>query len=96
MSNNITFLIENDSTGKKIVVHHDRIERVKTGDNNTVSSETTNEESDDDFDSDSSASESDQGNDDIEPTHEAERRYPTRIRTQRQIDGAIPWDAIDL
>ena len=95
MSNGITFLIEHDSSGKKIVVHHDRIEPSKSYKKNNLPNEVHEErieESDDDFDS--SADESNDVTNGMEQP--IERRYPVRIRTQRRVEGPIPWEALDI
>ena len=90
MNNGITFLIENDSNEEKLVVHHDRIERVIP--EKTTSEKTTIE----DVTHDSSSDESDTESSIIETAEiESERRYPQRTRVQRRIEGAIPWDALD-
>ena len=107
LPNGVNFEIKNDITREKKIVHHDRmfpakvkeIETDASGDlipvprkrNNPV--RTTNYSSE----SESEYSDYDIGTGvggDI-PAGD-ERRYPHRLRTQREIPGAVPWDQVDL
>ena len=87
--------------GRRCVVHHDRLSpvlrNVKETENNTSAEPTPgNDEFSDAYETppeslSSSSDESDSNEPDTAP-EPTERRYPLRIRTQRQIPGAIPWD----
>ena len=99
MPNGRNFRLKNCQNGRLIVVHHDRIEPIRS---NTVESSEDNESSDDDSSDDGymtpdteptipNAEQENRGN---EPA--PERRYPQRERTQRNIPGTIPWDAVQL
>ena len=91
LSNGVNFRIKNNSTGKSLVVHHDRLIPVKFEPEANESND--NEENAMDFDISSDSE--DEG---VAIEHEPliENRYPTRNRNQRIIEGAIPWDAIQL
>ena len=94
MTNGVTYQIENDSTKKTLVVHHDRMERVKRNKSNSAIRDDQNESDQYDSDISSSETEREESVDEMKPN--VEPRYPTRVRTQRMIEGAIPWDAVQL
>ena len=94
--NGRNFRIKNDETGKYLVVHHDRIEPA-----NIVPSDVQGGARVTGYTSSSSESESEpddeaQTENESEPIIDADRRYPARIRVQRQLPGTIPWSSITI
>ena len=104
LPNGVNFKIRNVSNGSKQIVHHDRITPVKSSTEkmkNTVPDAapdaeiTSNETSSDESEDNDDVNEMEQVNGDDNDTGFA-NRYPVGDRTQRQIEGAIPWDAIAI
>ena len=89
LPNGVNFRIE-DAAGEQQVVHHNRMSPVKEAAPDD-SDETDSDETDYGDDDEVVADEDDQIRND-----QPERRYPARVRRQRQVPGAIPWDAIRL
>ena len=105
LPNGVNFQIKNEKNNSTKIVHHNRLKAVN---DNTVegsifegndkkslmeeiiSEDSTTNMSDDE--SDYSPSDSDVSDHDVIE----DRRYPIRQRVQREIPGAIPWDAIQL
>ena len=81
LPNERNFRLRNRHNGRKIVVHHDRMEPVRSS-TDAVQNEAS---------SDSDESDNEQP---LIP-EPAPRRYPLRERTQRVIPGAVPWSAIE-
>ena len=98
LENGLNFRITKDSSNKKLLVHHDRLIPLKpeiaAGDRNIVINCETSE-SDNEPLVRNELSDTDSENDDNQQMDE-DRRYPLRIRTPRNIGGAIPWDAVRL
>lgn len=105
--NGRNFRIRNNRNGKISIIHHDRIEPVKREDltnrdndcPRTPDRETQDDLSDNENENETYSSSSDDENDydEIEDDNHVQNpqsRYPTRHRTQRQIPGTIPWDAV--
>ena len=104
LPNGVNFEIRNDITREKKIVHHDRMSPAKvkeietdaSGDlipvprkrNNPVRTTNYSSESESEF------SDYEIGDGDV-PAGDG-RRYPQRLRTQRQIPGAVPWDQVNL
>ena len=78
-------------------VHHDRLmpmkENVKDNYDNQKPTIKNNDYVDD---LSASKSESDQSAFMEKNEHEIEHRYPSRVRQQRNLEGTIPWDAINM
>ena len=94
--NGRNFRIKNDETGKYLVVHHDRIEPA-----NIVPSDVQGGARVTGYTSSSSETESEpddeaQTENESEPIIDADRRYPARIRVQRQLPGTIPWSSVTI
>ena len=98
MENGLNFRITKDLSNKKLIVHHDRLTPLKpeiaAGDRNIVINCETSE-SDNEPLVRNELSDTDSENDDNQQMDE-DRRYPLRLRTPRNIEGAIPWDAVRL
>ena len=93
MPNGRNFRLKNCQNGRFTVVHHDRIVPVRS---DTVVSSDDNETSDDESSDDGYMTPDEEpATPNAEPAAQ-EGRYPQRERTQRNIPGAIPWDAIQL
>ena len=86
--NGRNFQLKNCRNGKLIVVHHDRMEPIRSGSDTFVETETSDDES--------SSSDDGYTTPATEPPAEQQGRYPRRERTQRDLPGTIPWDAIRL
>ena len=86
--NGRNFQLKNCRNGKLIVVHHDRMEPIRSGSDTFVETETSDDES--------SSSDDGYTTPAAEPPVEQQGRYPRRERTQRDLPGTIPWDAIRL
>ena len=107
LPNGVNFEIHEDKRKMAKVVHHNRLSPaasrpVTKGEskcrNSFVKLNTKNDDFSDDYSTDSSVSdthlsveEDDSDNDDVSQN---QRRYPLRLRTARQKDGAIPWDQL--
>ena len=107
LENGVNFEIKRDSNSDKIIVHHDRIIPMKLHpDVSNTKESSTEPDSDDNDDTKINGREPGSGDGvnsdpEIENTPDqgdenanVDRRYPLRNRTQRQIPGAIPWEAI--
>ena len=108
LPNGVNFRITNDKTRVTKIVHHDRLKAVR---NTTIdlevpksdAAENLYEGESTDYSSSSAASEnhsdyspSESETDDPDTEPDADRRYPIRERRQREIPGALPWDAVQL
>ena len=93
MPNGRNFRLKNCQNGRSTVVHHDRMVPVLS---DTVESSDDNEDSDDDSSDDGYMTPDEEPPSPNAEQGAEERRYPLRERTQRNIPGAIPWDAIQL
>ena len=98
--NGRNFRLKNCHNGRLTVVHHDRIEPIRSDSvEPRADDETSDDESSDDGymtpDSEPAIPNAEPANQGDDPPAE-ERRYPLRERTQRNIPGAIPWDAVPL
>ena len=105
LANGVNFEIINDSTKERKLVHHDRLKLVKgneisrkitqtlvTGNEYLSSSSTTSSSTTSYYPPGNGLSDSDTDtNEEVSP-----RTYPTRIRTQRQLPGTLPCNAIRL
>ena len=87
------------SNGKESIIHHNRLKKYTGTDQScNISSRYDNAKLRDansenihyDLSSEESTSE-----EEPEVTEIPERRYPLRTRTQREIEGTVPWDAVD-
>ena len=95
LGNGVNFKIKRDSTKKEMVVHHDRLIPIR---NLPIPASTPVYElsgTDSDDESDDDVTHQDEPDDDVNHQQINSPRYPRRNRVQRQIEGAIPWDAID-
>ena len=93
----VTYGISLDGTNKSLVVHHNRLTPVYTdNDNSDDSSEDEDLDDNNDDVQSTGAAESSEEEEDIDIENPAQHRYPRRNRVPRQIEGAIPWDAIEL
>ena len=83
LPNGRNFKIKHRRNGHEQVVHHDRLQPVRSPSEDNGSSDDVSSSSDD--------------SENEEPIVEdnPNRRYPLRVRKQRQVEGAIPWDAIN-
>ena len=111
LPNGLNFKVVNDSSKSEKIIHHDRLSPAKTESGSMQPSKPTapsdsgeaidegevmshSDSSDDDDDTLGGPINSDDDNTDsdtVEP-----RRYPIRDRAPRHIEGAIPWDAVNL
>ena len=109
LPNGVNFKVSNDSTKAQQVFHHDRLSPVKTSeelDSRIVDpgrarakkdapgqpklpAETDTDETESDSGDDVDSANPDDADDD-------EPRYPRRVRFPRQIEGAIPWDVVQI
>ena len=101
LPNGVNFKIRNDITNEKKIVHHDRLSPVKsrTADPDAISDIAPTPRMIVNVPSYSSESESEPSDIDEDGglhTDNAERRYPQRERTRRQIPGAVSWDEVEL
>ena len=107
LENGVNFETKRDSNSDKIIVHHGRIIPMKLNpDVSNTKESSTEPDSDDNDDTKINGREPGSGDGvnsdpEIESTPDqgyenanVDRRYPWRNRTQRQIPGAIPWEAI--
>ena len=88
LPNKVNFEIEEEGTGKKVIVHHNRLTPVKE----CVDEKPNIIRKEDIFSSSESENENGEEN---QPNDQLQHRYPRRERTQRVIPGAISWDVID-
>ena len=103
MPTGVTFQIENEESGMKKIVHHDKLNPVR-GDASIPDGPrhdpdaTSTDDGDDSTSSASSSEHSDYSpsSDDSEAEPDDDRRYPVRQRRARVIPGAIPWNAVRL
>ena len=108
LPNGVNFKVSNDSTRAQQVFHHDRLSPVKTSEEldpravnpgthgtkkNSIRQPQRPVTESDETDSDSG---DDAGPESSTDSDDAEPRYPRRVRIPRQIDGAIPWDAVRI
>ena len=109
LPNGVNFKVSNDSTRAQQVFHHDRLSPVKTSEdldpravnpgmhgtkkNSIRQPQRPAVTESDETDSDSG---DDAGPESSNDSDNAEPRYPRRVRVPRQIDGAIPWDAVRI
>ena len=104
MPNGVNFRVRCDKSGEEKIVHHDRLYPVnketvdvKPARGPIRHPDQNSSSSDSDDGSDFALSLSDFSTDDEQPgTLRTPRRYPTRVRTQREIPGAVSWDHVEL
>ena len=109
LPNGVNFKVRNVSSNETKVVHHDRLSPFREANNDTSGEQCPVDVSGDEYSSDGET-ESDithDGSSVYEPSdtstasddsdvNEESRRYPARVRVQREIPGAIPWDAVEM
>ena len=101
LPNGVNFLITRTNPYKKLIVHHDRITPFKSSAPYMPSPEPITNALELDM---SSENESREGEDETlssdntvsDNEHNEMRRYPLRNRVPTRIEGAIPWDSIQL
>ena len=97
LPNGLNFKVTNDSSKSEKIIHHDRLSPAKA-----MPSSQRNYISEDGV-LDSTADEEDLSTDDSEESDNESTadgnqspRYPKRIRVPRRLEGAIPWEAVEL
>ena len=97
LPNGVTFKIRNDTNGIMKNIHHDRLIQRKQNDKDDYDNQkTTLNNKNDVIDLSDPKSESDNSTCMDKKEHEIEHRYPRRVHQQRNLEGTIPWDAIDI
>ena len=103
LPNGVNFRIKNEANGSIQNVHHDRLIPFKkaTSEHKQANDRSANDSSGDQGNTSESESENEvdveaEDSDSSENSVENSNRYPVRNRQPRIIEGAIPWDAIDI
>ena len=93
LPNKVNFKIKEDASEKVKVVHHNRLTPVKP----TLHERRSDSFFDSDESSSSQSSSEEESEDDENDNHDQPNppRYPVRVRRQREIPAAIPWDVLD-
>ena len=95
--NGVNFKIEDKNSNKRLIAHHNRLSPVTARDNGVGEpTSITFDESDSDSEGNLPLTSEEETNDEYMQAPTIGRAYPKRIRKQRVIPNAIPWDTLDI